>query len=440
MKSDLPEAFTEDMRSVLGEEAVEFFNTYDLPAQKGFRVNPFKPSSFVIDNFSDGKIPYVENGYYTACTDLGSTSFHHGGAIYLQEPSAMFPASVLSPHKGAKVLDMCAAPGGKSGQLAEMIGTDGVLVSNEIFRDRCKILLGNVERMGYPNVVVTCLAPKEVADKLKGYFDYVLVDAPCSGEGMFRKNPDAIEEWSPANVKVSAQRQIEILSYAGKCLKTGGRLVYSTCTFSREENEKTVEKFLALGGFELLPCPKEYGVEDGLTPYEYTARLYPHKMKGEGHFTALFVKTEDCASNSAPAPLKELTSKDKKTIKEFCDKELIREPNVKLFGESLVIPPSITPPLDKGVLRYGVKFGDVGDRVTPHHQLFSAYPHLFKNHLNLYHDSDDLKAYLHGDEIETDIANGWCVVEVDGIAIGGAKVSAGRAKNHYPKGLRTKKL
>jgi len=435
---DLPQDFLTDIREILKEEFDEFYSSYSLPAQKGFRINPYKRSDFDLTEFADGKIPYVQNGYYTLKTDLGSTPFHHGGGIYMQEPSAMFPSSVLAPDKGAKVLDMCAAPGGKSGQLAEMIGKDGVLVSNEIFTDRCKILLGNVERMGYPNVVVTCLAPKDIAKNLAGWFDYVLVDAPCSGEGMFRKNPEAISEWSKANVLTSAERQIEILKEAAKCVKQGGKIVYSTCTFSIEENERTVEEFLRSGDFELIEIPKENGVVAGLDTNGYTARLYPHRLRGEGHFTALFKRITPSEETKPVKVLKPLNAEQKKAVREFADGTLKILPDVYEYNGTLVIPPKILPPITKA-MRYGVKVGDVEKRLIPHHQFFSAYSDLFERKINLNLDDDRVNAYLHGEEIETDLKNGWCVVAIEGLAIGGGKVTDGRAKNHYPKGLRTKK-
>lgn len=432
---DLPDDFLNSVRPLLKEEYSSFLATYDFPAAKGIRLNPLKSPAADISEFFDGRVPYVENGFYTLRQDLGGLPYHRAGCYYMQEPSAMFPAAVLSPEKTDRVLDLCAAPGGKSGQLAEM-ATNGVIVSNEIMGDRCRILLGNVERMGYRNVVVTCLSPKEIADSLTGWFDKVLVDAPCSGEGMFRKNPEAIKEWSLSNVKACAERQADVLLQGGRCVKKGGKLVYSTCTFSKEENEDTVERFLKTGDFKLLKIDQNYGIEKGLDEFGYTARLYPHKLRGEGHFTALFERVTENQTVKDKTPLKDLDGKERREVERFIKESLTTDINVKVYNGNLVIPPEITPPITRGALCYGVKLGEIDNRLIPHHQFFSAYGGYFKRQVDLNIDDERLAKYLHGEEIDADKENGWCSVLLSGAAIGGGKIVDGKVKNKLPKGLR----
>ena len=427
--------FTETVRDILGEEYDAFLASYDLSPAKGIRLNPQKKPSTSLSHLCDGKIPYSSNGFYTLASEVGNDPYHRAGCYYSQEPSAMFPAETLSPQEGERVLDLCAAPGGKSGQIAEKIGK-GVLVSNEINGDRCKILLSNVERLGYTNVVVTCLSPKDIAKELRGWFDKVLVDAPCSGEGMFRKNPEAYDEWSYASVLSCAERQLEILNYGGECVRKGGKLVYSTCTFSKEENEDVVEKFLQNGDFILLNVEKNNGVSRGLDERGFTARLYPHKLRGEGHFTALFERVTPNESVKERDPLKSLSPKEKKLIDDFSKKHLNVKREVMKYNDNVIIPPAIRPPITKGVLCYGVKFGDIDERVIPHHQFYSAYGKDFKVKADLDINDDRLYKYLRGEEIDFDGDNGWCSVLLDGVPLGGGKITDGKLKNKYPKGLR----
>ena len=424
------------MQSLLGDEYKEFYESYNETPAKGFRANGAKPCFFDLARLADGKIPYVENGYYTEKSGLGSHPLHHAGAFYVQEPSAAFPASVLAPKRGDRVLDLCAAPGGKSSQLAEFAGEEGVLVSNEIMADRCRILLGNVERQGFRNVVVTCLSPKEMAKEARGWFDCVLVDAPCSGEGMFRKNPLAVNEWSEAGVLSCAARQKEILLYGAECVREGGTLVYSTCTFSKEENEDTVRALLDTGDFCLLPIPHENGVQAGLDPLGYTARLYPHKLRGEGHFTAAFRRVTPVETVKVKSPLRDISPSQTKVLRAFEKECLHALPQVFCYQDQLVIPPCVLPPVSKGVFRYGVKVGEVqGDRLLPHHHFFSAYGKAFRTQINLAVSDDAIARYLAGEDIDAN-GKGWAVVNVEGAPVGGGKISGDRLKNHYPKGLR----
>ncbi|MGN1319927.1 MAG: RsmB/NOP family class I SAM-dependent RNA methyltransferase, partial [Acutalibacteraceae bacterium] len=296
----LPLDYIERMKRLLGCEYADYERAVNEPPVKGFRVNTDKISleDFEkINIFGSQKIPYVQNGYYLDFEKVGNHPFHHAGMIYVQEPAAMAPAECIDINPDSKILDMCAAPGGKSTQLKNKLGKNGMLVSNEIIPSRCKILTGNIERLGLKNCVTTCMDSARLAAVFKNTFDVIMVDAPCSGEGMFRKEQAAIDEWSSENVNKCACRQAEILENAAKCLASGGYIIYATCTFSLEENEMTVDKFLKLHSeFEIIPVKSEVqkATSDGIKfdgcaceNIHFARRFYPHKAKGEGQFMAV---------------------------------------------------------------------------------------------------------------------------------------------------------
>ena len=447
----LPVEFENRMKKLLGDEFEGFKKSYDEPPVRAFRVNTDKISvkDFEkINPFPTSKIPYVENGFYFEYDGIGNHPYHHAGMIYIQEPAAMVPVESIDIQPEWKVLDLCAAPGGKSSQTKNKLGKNGALVSNEIVPSRCKILTGNMERMGFKNVVTTCMHPQKLSKTFPETFDMIMVDAPCSGEGMFRKEEIAIDEWSPENVKMCAERQEEILDCAVKMLKSGGYIVYSTCTFSLEENEMTVDAFLQRHPeFEIVPTTERVreNTVDGVSfdgckcaNIHYARRCYPHKTKGEGQFVAVLHNTnENYSGKSMPA-----TNKDKidKTVAEFLNDTLenYEKNNVIMYNGN---PVYFTPdfPIGKGTaFSCGVTIGEIRKNyIQPHHQFFMAMGNVFKRKINLTADSEEIKKYLHGEEFETDCQNGWSVVMVDGCRVGGVKVSNGKAKNHYPKGLRT---
>ena len=314
---NLPEKFKERMKTLLKDEYDDFITAVNGEPVKGFRVNTDKISLEDFDKiniFGNEKIPYVKNGFYLDYDKAGNHPYHHAGMIYIQEPGAMAPAECVEIEEDWKVLDMCASPGGKSTQIKNKLGEKGLLVSNEIIPSRCKILTGNIERLGLENCVTTCMDTSRLAKTFPETFDFIMVDAPCSGEGMFRKDDVAIEEWSEENVKMCADRQAEILENAVKCLKDGGYIVYATCTFSLEENEMTVCNFLENHPeFELLPVNedvKNYTSDgffyDGCTckNINFTRRFYPHKSKGEGQFMALLHNKNVPYENKKIPPVK----------------------------------------------------------------------------------------------------------------------------------------
>ena len=305
---NIPESFKKRMINILGadEAGKLFFSIENEDAVKAFRVNRIKTD---IEQFEAGqpqidrqKADFPPDAYITREEYPGSLPCHHSGAIYMQDISAMSTVTATEVRAGALILDSCSAPGGKTTQLAAMAGESGIVVANEYDKKRCRILQGNVERMGATNTVVCNLDTAVLAQLYPALFDLVLCDAPCSGEGMFRKNARAVEEWSEENVKMCAERQREILTNVAKCVKAGGRLLYSTCTFALDENEENVAWFLnAHKDFKLVPVTEELRAHtsDGIMLDGYDIdmtmcrRIYPHLSSGEGQFIALFERSAD---------------------------------------------------------------------------------------------------------------------------------------------------
>lgn len=449
---NLPIEYENRMKKLLGKEFEDYKKALSEKPVRALRVNTDKISveDFVkVCPFTIEKIPYVENGFYFEDEGIGNHPFHHAGMFYVQEPGAMAPAECVEIEPDFKILDMCAAPGGKSTQLKNKLSENGVLVSNEIIPSRCKILTGNIERLGLKNVVTTCLDTKKLAALYPNTFDVIMVDAPCSGEGMFRKEEIAIDEWSEENVLMCAKRQREILENAAICLKNGGHIVYATCTFSLEENEMTIDAFLSdHPEFELVPVTKavEKATADGILydgceckGLKLARRFYPHKAKGEGQFMALLHKKGE--SLYSKPKTNEKTDKIDKAVFDFLDETLEsydREKVMLYNGNPVYFTPDFE--VKKGsAFSCGVTIGEVcKNYIKPHHQFFMAMGDSFKNKIDLPPESDELKKYLHGEEFLTNAENGWAVVTVCGCSVGGVKISGGRAKNHYPKGLRTK--
>lgn len=450
----LPETFEKRMQNLLGEDFGRYINSLSEEPVKGFRVNTDKISlaEFAkINIFGNEKIPYAENGYYLDYEKAGNHPYHHAGMIYIQEPGAMAPAECIDISPDWVCLDMCAAPGGKSTQIKNKLGKNGILVSNEYISSRCRILTGNIERLGLENCVTTCMDTKKLGKYFTDTFDFIMCDAPCSGEGMFRKEQIAIDEWSEENVKMCAKRQKEILSNAVPLLKNGGYIVYATCTFSLEENEMVIDDFLTEHpDFELVEVKKEVreNTADGIffdgcrtENIHFTRRFYPHISKGEGQFMAVLHNKNERFEIKKSQPSK--TAKIDKVITDFLDDVLLYydKENVTTYnGNPVYFSPDM--PVEKGsAFCCGVTIGEVKKNyIQPHHQFFMAMGKDFRRKIELTAEDERTKKYLHGEEIETDCKNGWAVVMVDGCSVGGAKVSGGRAKNHYPKGLRLKNI
>ena len=448
---ELPVAFKERMTAMLGEEEFSRYEaSFEESAVRAFRVNTEKISleDFAsINPFSNTPIPYVKNGFYMEYDKAGNHPYHHAGMIYIQDPGAMATAECLEVQPDWWVLDLCAAPGGKSSQLRNKLGRDGVLVSNEIIPSRCKILTGNMERLGFRKTATTCMDSARIAQLFPETFDMIMVDAPCSGEGMFRKDDTAIREWSVENVMHCAQRQREILENGMRALRPGGYIVYATCTFSLEENEMLIDAFLRdHTEFELVPVCEvvKLYTDDGISfdgafceNLHDARRFYPHKSRGEGQFMAVLHDTRPSSPRSVAA--KRPADKIEPVVLDFLNDTLTeydaREVSV-YNGNPVYAAPDL--PMGKGVaFSYGVTIGEVKKNyIQPHHQFFMAMGSQFKRQIELAPDSDSLERYLRGEEIPVDCENGWAVITTQGCSVGGVKVVSGRAKNHYPKGLR----
>lgn len=429
----LPQAFIERMKKQLPQTEWEaFFSCYEKPAVKGVRLNVLKGGVYELKAhlpFLDEQISWEGNGFYTTQEKLGAHSFHFAGTFYSQEPSAMCAAPLLAAQPGEKVLDLCSAPGGKATQLAVAMQGEGVLVVNEPISSRAKILSQNIERLGVKNSVVLNEYPQTLSKYFTEYFDKILVDAPCSGEGMFRKNAEeALSEWSEENVALCAARQAEILDCATKMLKVGGKLVYSTCTFSEEEDEGQVQNYL-----------QKYPQMRLL----HQDKLYPHRVRGEGHFVALLEKAEKteefpCRIKSA---IHSVTANGEKAYREF-ERAFFKEKFAKRLYENdgtlYELPDGVFTWKGLHVLRVGVRLGEVKNgRFEPSHALAMACAaQECKNVLSFPIDDVRVEKYLHGETVDADVKNGWCLVCVEGYPLGLGKAVNGVVKNHFPKGIR----
>jgi len=427
----LPQEFLDRIQGQLGDEFPAFLESLERPRAVALRFNPLKGNRPTLP-FTEAPVPWEPEGfYYDIESRPGLHPLHEAGVYYLQEASAMAPVALLEPQPGERVCDLCAAPGGKTTQIAGRMAGQGLLLCNEINPKRAKILSRNIERLGVANALVTNEHPQNLANRYAGFFDRVLVDAPCSGEGMFRKEEAAVTDWSPQTVAMCANRQKEILHSAAALLKDGGRLVYSTCTFAPEENEQVIDWF--------LQAHPEFSPEEvhapWFTPGELgTFRLWPHKLLGEGHFAAVLRKSGEAPESCSFAKGQPLP----KAFTEFAKNlEITLPPGKALcFGSSLYWAPEDLPCLDGiKVLRPGLELGELKkDRFEPAHALALWLKDAAVTQ-ELPADGDLIKAYLHGETVPCD-KSGWCLVTTDGYSIGWGKADRTVLKNHYPKGLR----
>lgn len=415
---NLPEEFLERMRGELGAEYGDFLQSYEKPACKGVRANTLKITVEEFEKISPvtlcGKTDWEDSGFYAKGESLGKTVLHAAGLYYVQEPSAMCAVPELEIKPCERVLDLCAAPGGKSTQIAQYMRGSGVLVANEIDFKRYGVLKSNIERCGVRNAAVTCQSPENLAAYYKNYFDKILVDAPCSGEGMFKKEEAAVREWSPKAVQACAARQAKILESANLMLAGGGRLVYSTCTFAQDEDERQIESFLKLH--------PEYTLIK-------TKKLLPHKVKGEGHFCAVL---EKAAGERAADFRLDIKSSYKKEFEEFKKGVISAEfKNIVKLGETVYSLADNFP----AELKAGVKLGEIKNgRFEPAHALAVCLNPQEFNGLEV--NEETALKYLRGLTFDCAEENGWRVVTYKGYPLGWCKVVNGVAKNHYPKGLR----
>ena len=519
----LPKAFVCRMKEWLSEEYPLFLASYQEPRTQGLRLNGLKGDLAALEKvcrlwFHLEPVPWTECGFYYGEEDRpGKHPYHEAGLYYIQEPSAMAVVEALGVEPGDRVLDLCAAPGGKSTQIAARLQGKGLLVSNEIHPARAKILSQNIERMGAANVVVMNHDAQVLAQWLPGFFDKIVVDAPCSGEGMFRKEPKVRDEWNPDAPLQCSLRQQEILACAALMLKPGGRLVYSTCTFAPEENEGTIEAFLEKHsdfliedsakqrrGFAEFGPGKPEWIPGGKRKenqrdqkWQETFRLWPHQIRGEGHYLAVLGKkniSEDKPGDEIKISMKNrvtaaqtpgkkrekrgLLCRDnpegEKAFTRFCQEMFAAENGKRqdkpqgagrrqdkpqeaeeihdggsylLFGDQLYVIPEGLPDIrGKKILRPGLHLGSFKkNRFEPSHALAL---HVKREQVNQWANLDSqgelVIRYLKGEtlmaedgvELSHPDASGWILVTVDGYSLGWAKLAGGRLKNHYPKGLR----
>ena len=482
----LPEKYLEQLRLLLGEDYENYLTGMETTYGQTLRLNRLKisPADF-LRRFLLGEkealrmetVPWCENGfYYEGEERLSLHPYYYAGVYYLQEPSAMAPASFLPVNPGDRVLDLCAAPGGKTTALAAKLEGKGLIVANDISASRCKALLKNMELAGIRNGIVTCESPQKLASHFPKYFDKILVDAPCSGEGMFRKEASMAKDWTEDVVREYASIQRQILDQAIKMLRPGGMLLYSTCTYSPEENEKSVE-FLLEKGFHLLDLPIAEGVSMGMPEYsskedpelKKCRRFWCHRVKGEGQFAALLAKEEepeawssvnlsdDCSQKSLPEKKeKKKTKKKGKSMQSASREEKIEIPeemghfledipwtfsieDMLFLEERVFLLPKGFPGM-QGIrqIRSGLYLGDCKKkRFEPSQALAMAltakeYP----NVLSLGQKDDRLDRYLKGETIDGPVEDGWVLICVDDFPLGWGKASKGIIKNKYYKGWR----
>ena len=427
----LPQEFLDRMKNQLGEEFPAFLESLERPRAVALRWSPRCGEPPRMD-FQRERIPWEPLGwYYDPEARPGLHPYHEAGAYYLQEASAMAPVALLDPQPGEFILDLCAAPGGKSTQIAGRLRGEGFLLCNEYSPKRAKILSRNIERLGITNALVTNETPASLAGRLPGFFDRVLVDAPCSGEGMFRKEEAAVTDWSQETVQMCARRQEEILDAAAQLVRDGGLLVYSTCTFAPEEDELAVESFLGRHpefAPEAVDAPWFEAGPNG------SFRLWPHKLLGEGHFAAVLRKM------GMEAPERDLPAGERlpKLWTEFARELGIRLPAGKavLFGDTLWWAPEGMPDIRRmKVLRPGLELGVLKkDRFEPAHALALWLTECTRC-VTLDPEGQEIKAYMHGETIPG-TEKGWTLIKCGAYPMGWAKGDGRVLKNHYPKGLR----
>lgn len=430
MDNQYPKAFTERMKGQLGEELPAFLHALQEEPLRGIRFNPVRPcNTRMIPGIGD-PIPWEPDGrYLSGDSDAGNRVLHEAGAYYIQEPSAMLPARIMNAKPGERILDLCAAPGGKTTQLASALHGEGLLVSNEPIPKRALILSRNIERLGVRNALVISAYPDQIAAQWPGGFDGVQVDAPCSGEGMFRKHPETRNEWTPESAAGCAVRQAEILDAAARLVRDGGRIVYSTCTMNPDENERIVSSFLRRHPeFET----EAFELDGGIRAPEGYFMMYPHRFRGEGQFAALFRKKGD---GEAKLPLNKSFTVPQKAEKEAVQRFDSGSPEITgKLGNLLFALPGCPETGHLKVFRAGIHLGELRGKVfIPDHAwaIAGAFMDIPETKL----DANSAVRYITGETVNGD-TNGWQRMTYCGWPLGWGKGSDGIIKNHYPKGLR----
>lgn len=452
----LPEDYQKQMRKLLKEEYPAFIQTYDNPPYRGLRINTLKLS--VAEGrqrlpFQLEPVPWCDAGFlYDHDRDRpGKHVDHAAGLYYIQDPSAMAPVEALQPQPGEKILDLCAAPGGKTTQIAAHMKGEGILVANEISKERRKALVENLERCGVTNALILGEDPRHLSTRFTGWFDRILIDAPCSGEGMFRKDPDTRERWSLRSTETAAELQLSILEAAAPMLRPGGKLVYSTCTFNPRENEGVLHQFLQQHPHFTpgqVPQAAHYQPArpdwiDASPALAQAGRLWPHHLKGEGHFVAVLEKREgDEGGRQKPGKLPPVHGDAQRVFKDFLWETLTEDrfPGpFTLFGDHLYQIPGDLPSLKGWVVeRPGLYLGQAKRKhFAPSHALALALTSdSVRRKVSFAPEEEHLNQYLRGETLPTAGDPGWTLVTVEGFPLGWGKVSNGLLKNHYPKWLR----
>lgn len=434
----LPCEFVQAIEKMLGCEAPAFFASQEQPPTLALRLNPFrKDAPAVAEEFISDPVPWEKNGrYLREGARPGAGIAHAAGAFYLQEASAMVSAAILDARPGERVLDLCAAPGGKSTQIAAALAGEGLLISNEPEPARAKVLAANLERMGVRNAAVTNAYPDALSARWPEYFDALLCDAPCSGEGMFRREPDARAEWKSASPAGCAKRQAEILDRAAELVRPGGRLVYSTCTFNRNENEETIAAFLAR---HPEFAPEDFSLPGVGVSINGCIRIWPHRQRGDGHFAAKLRKSGSGKRREAPAFRidRDCAALIGQLEKEVCALPEELKARVVRLGDYLYAIPAECPDTK------GLKLASAGlcllrigrNYIEPAHALAMALDaSLVRQKLEL--DDQQARRYLAGEALECENLKGWTWICWHDMPLGWGKASNGQMKNHLPKGLR----
>lgn len=484
----LPEQFLENIKKILPEnEFDDFLASYDEERFFGIRANTLRIDPKDFKKATEGtvniinNVPWCETGFYYEDSQPGQSPLYHAGVYYIQEPSAMYPGGNVPLKDGDFVLDLCAAPGGKSTQLAARLNGTGLLVSNDINEERTKALVKNLQMCGAKNAVVTNETPENLARNFRDFFDVIVVDAPCSGEGMFRKDEEAVSQWENYKKERCRKMQDEILENADKMLKMGGILSYSTCTFNTYENEESLSCFMEKHPeYYLIDAPKIGGIEPGLSKYdgfEKAARLWPHKLSGEGHFTAFLKKGEAEEKNEEPETPKKKNKKQKfdsfrtlseppAELREYYEYYMTTEPFSGTYftmGNNIYYLPVMPPNIDGlKVPMAGVHMGTIehGTFKPSHRLALTLTPDDFVCSIVFDPKSDAVTRYLKGETIsidddteiviygnktkpETVIAENYkspCAISVKAgdksFVLGLGQLQGGTIKNLYPKGWR----
>ena len=443
----MSEEFLEHMKQLLNKDDYhKLLLSYQEKPKKSIRLQLDKVDSKKweqIAPFRVQKIPFLEAGYYVDEEKIGNHPYHHAGLFYVQEPSAMLPPLLIPCPSHFKILDLCASPGGKTLALSNQV-PNGFVLANEVNYNRAKKLLSNVERLGLKNIVVSSMTSEKLNHIYHSYFDLILIDAPCSGEGMFRKDERARKEWSVKKIEECRLIGAELLEHAASMLQENGYLIYSTCTFSIAENENQIVQFLKKHNFHILdiswidPISKKGILIDSNYRTDQARRCYPF-LYGEGQFMIVLQKKEITKIEKIENHIAELSSLERMVVDQFIKTSLNDfDYCVKKYQKHMVVLPKTEVEVPKmTLLSCFVKMGEIEkDRFIPHHQFAKAYGSYFKNQCHLLLEDERVIQYLKGLEIEADVENGYGVIMVNGYPLGLYKAKNNKLKNHYPKGLR----